>query len=298
MDRIKTSDLWRKYERDCIARNLSPKTIRSYEWAVHPFPEYWPTQDELQDAFISADCGFAAESKRNRVRAARTFTKWVAENFGLPDPAAEIPMPKKEDNPRRIFTPFEFSMIWQACRRQIDKSFVIVLFGTGIRIGELPQRRSQVNRGSMMVTGKTGRRQVPITQDVQRALDVIGNDTHIWVSPRGPMTLEGMHSMWDRIVIRAGITGAKRGPHTARHTFATTYLQNGAPLAVVQLQLGHKDMKSTAAYLHPTWAFQVATLEEKSPLRRGLADPASVGIDEIVDPKLDRGGSRDELSPG
>ena len=52
----------------------------------------------------------------------------------------------------------------------------------------------------------------------------------------------------------ARVTSIKRkGPHTLRHTFATTMLNNDAELGVVKELLGHEKLATTEVYTHVTF---------------------------------------------
>jgi integrase len=62
----------------------------------------------------------------------------------------------------------------------------------------------------------------------------------------------------------AGIT-KRVGPHTFRHSFATSLLEDGYDIRTVQELLGHRDIRTTMTYLH---VMNRGALGVKSPMDR------------------------------
>ena len=75
-------------------------------------------------------------------------------------------------------------------------------------------------------------------------------DPAVFVTIRRPyrrMTPHTMYSEIIRVVKRSGLTGHIT-PHSLRHTFATTLLENGADITVIQSILGHSKLITTQRY--------------------------------------------------
>jgi integrase/recombinase XerD len=63
------------------------------------------------------------------------------------------------------------------------------------------------------------------------------------------VSVGGVQRVVRRVVQRAGL-GKAISLHTLRHSYATHLLEAGCDLLTIQRLLGHKDLKTTARYLH------------------------------------------------
>lgn len=148
-------------------------------------------------------------------------------------------------------------------RRLRDDAVLELLYGSGIRVGELCGLRVDaldLGSGAVSVWGKGSKeRRVPLSAPAVAAL-------RAWLAVRGevvsatagaavfgnergnPLTPRDVRRIVDRRTAAAG--GRPTHPHALRHTFATHLLDGGADLRAVQELLGHADVSTTQRYTH------------------------------------------------
>lgn len=143
-----------------------------------------------------------------------------------------------------------------------------LLFSCGLRASELIEmtiKDIQLEREQILIHGKGHKdRYVPLHQklidDMKHYLTFIrplllakGQGSFIdrvFINYKGsPLTVRGLQIILKKIIIDSGET-YKIHPHMLRHAFATTLLNHGADLRVVQELLGHSHLKSTQIYTH------------------------------------------------
>jgi len=158
-------------------------------------------------------------------------------------------------------------------RKQRDIAIVELLFGAGLRVGELSglsDERVDMDAGSIRIHGKGSReRLVPIVSDELRAALTVHAQTRPATGVPQPLFLNrgGTRSLSEdsirrvirRIAREAGL--GKVTPHMFRHTFATLLLDRGMDLRVIQRLLGHSSIVTTTIYAQVSERSQRRALE-------------------------------------
>jgi site-specific recombinase XerD len=148
-------------------------------------------------------------------------------------------------------------------RRLRDRAIVLLLARLGLRAGDIAQLRLtdiDWHNGTLQVTGK-GRYQVrlPLPQDVGDALlhyvecrPTYSKTDHVFLRNNAPCrpfeSGDGVSSVVEHALQRAGIETTAKGAHLLRHTAATEMLRNGVPLDQAGLVLRHRSIDMTAYY--------------------------------------------------
>ena len=143
-----------------------------------------------------------------------------------------------------------------------DHSILMLLYNTGLRVGELcalsrdDVRLPAEGWGALQVVGK-GRRlhRLPINRPAADALlaylaDRDDAEPALFLNRSGDrFSVRGIALLVNRYLQAAGITD-RSGPHVLRHTFATHALRARPKLRAVQELLGHAWVTTTQRYTH------------------------------------------------
>lgn len=276
-DRAKTDYL--RYVR--LSRNLSPKTLASYQGYLDKFGSYLREAQitkveaitleavlDFQESLRLKDQAVSAQTANYYLIAIRNLLKYLLShnhNVLAPD---RIELAKVAPRLLQPIEPEEFdqlldSLTDKATTSKRDRAIIRVLFSTGVRVSELVNlKRSQISlkRGEAAVLGKGGKRRlVFFSPQAIDALEYYWQERHddnpyAFASPRStekPITVRSVQRLITQLTKVSGLT-KKVTPHQLRHAFATQLLRQGADLRSVQALLGHSSLNTTQIYTHVT----------------------------------------------
>jgi len=152
-----------------------------------------------------------------------------------------------------------------------DTALLTLLYSTGCRVSEIASLRlSDINPDgtSAIVTGKGNKeRTVFFSKAAREALsgymaerksclmrhqEESAAHKSLFISKRGkPLSVRGIQFILARYSDSAGAQG-HLSPHALRHSFATTLVNRGADIRIVQELLGHASISTTQRYTHVT----------------------------------------------
>jgi site-specific recombinase XerD len=260
---------------------VAPRTVEAYRRDLVGFAE-WAQRGDITgpdgvDRLVLrryvahlATRRYAKRSIARKASALRRYFGWAARR-GLvaTDPSTNLSAPRGDGRLPRVLRQDELTALLDdptpragddPRRRARDDAVLELLYGSGIRVGELCALSVgdlDLRRGRATVWGKGGKqRTVPLSEPAVAALRqwigparneaVVDRGTDaLFVNQRGhPLTPRDVRRILDR---RAP---SPTHPHALRHTFATHLLDGGADLRAVQELLGHADLATTQRYTH------------------------------------------------
>ena len=236
------------------SRLLSKSTIDTYEWALTKMAEMYPeelpqTKDEVQRLFIEIN-GLSPASMRTIWHRLRIFWGWAEREGICANIMSDVSVPVMRRKLPRILSSPEITHLLRSTNGQREYAILAVLLDTGMRVGELASMtRDKVGPDGILVSGKTGDRIVPISQNVLELLEEQGDERGLWIGCQGKLTGWGLQQIVRRIMRNAGFKPPKIGPHTLRHTFGVQYIINGGDVFSLQRIMGHQRLTTTMVYV-------------------------------------------------
>ncbi len=272
-------------------RNYSPHTVLAYQDDLGQFGEFLErgasarkkraladvSQGDVR-AFLGHlfDRGLSKKSTARKLASIRSFFKFLVRRAVVSaNPAAGIATPKiPRILPSFLDEPAVTKMMTlpdvSTALGKRDRAILELLYGTGIRLGELiglNVDQMDLRQGTLRVLGKGSKvRVVPVGKMAREAVERYGEARpSLLGASKGAgdrsalfLTSHGkrMYPKGVYIVVTKYIGGVseleKKSPHVLRHTFATHLLNRGADIRAVKELLGHESLSTTQLYTHVT----------------------------------------------
>lgn len=268
-------------------KNYSNNTIISYLKDIKDFADFIE-REELADSLLDVTRqrlgrhfisyldtkGYAKKSIARKISSLRTFYNYLVENKQIEvNIFKSIETPKLPKKLPKIISDNEIEILFKAIDRYKPLGFrnyvlLEMLFSCGLRSSEVVNmtiKDIRIERSQILIHGKGGKdRYVPLhekmiadlkhyltyTRPVLLAKGSNAEEIKVFINYKGSsLTSRGLQVILKQIIKNAGET-YKIYPHMLRHAFATTLLNHGADLRVVQELLGHKHLRSTQIYTH------------------------------------------------
>ncbi len=274
---MKTELALREFIASRIAANLSKATISWYEDRLHPFAEACPTlprRPEPIECFLATVHG-SPETRWDVYRALKTFLKFIGSRHRLPNPMDAIKPPRRPKTLMPTLESGEMMRLLHSAESPRDRAILTLIMDNGVRAGEVCSLlKHNIKQETVVVHGKTGWREVPISDETRRLLLQIAAtrmDDHVFHGHKGPITRHLIYAIVRRHMEKAGIKGPKMGPHRIRHAFGKNYLVEGGDLRSLQEIMGHADIKTTEKYASLNLTDIIKKHRKFSPLRAAHA---------------------------
>lgn len=254
-----------------VTKNRSPHTISTYEHCLIRFSSHIG-DDEDCESITMADLqsfrvhvhslGVTVQTQYHHLSAVRSLFRYM-QKHDIPCLSPDrIELPKLPVHAVEFLSEEEIRRLFSACKQPRDRALCQVLYCTGLRVSELcslDKSDIDIEARRFSVKGKGQKmRIIFLTMDAAACL------RNYWRkrrddSPAAFVSLNTGKRLGRNEVGRVIRESAKRArikkkvtPHTLRHSFATTLLQNGADIRTVQVMLGHSSIATTQIYTHIT----------------------------------------------
>lgn len=272
-------------------KNYSNYTIISYRSDLIQFFNYLKLYRILKDDKIEyvdrsvmrkyivylKKSDYSARSISRKISTVRSFFKFcLREGIIKVNPTINLITPKiNKKLPYFLYLQEVNKLIETPLKNTIfgirDRAILELLYGTGIRVGELVNLNIcniDLYEKTIIVFGKGSKERIlplgnPSIRAIQEYLTsrnlfekkifVNKNDLEALFLNRlgGRLTTRSIRRIIIKYMKMAGLN-KKISPHVLRHSFATHLLEGGADLRSVQELLGHKSLSTTQIYTHIT----------------------------------------------
>ena len=276
---MRTQDAIQSFLNNRRAKNLTQKTIQWYREELRRFANSYPelpTNPEPIETFLAEVRG-SPETKHAYFRAIKTFYHFISERYDFPNPMKQVKPPRCPRKVMPTLEPYEVMTLLNSATTLRDRTLLTLFIDTGARTSEIAHLRKQDIKGdTILVNGKTGGREIPISDETRRLLLALivadGKSEFVFPGRYGlPLTRYGASLIIRKLMKKAGIQGPKLGPQRIRHAFGKNFLVNGGDLRSLQQIMGHTNLTTTEKYSSLNLTDTITKHHKFTPLRSAHA---------------------------
>jgi integrase/recombinase XerD len=256
----------KKYESYLRLSNFSIRCVRSYVSTLKYFLEYCKkhyNEKSIDQQMVSEyllmrlNKGLSWSAINCDYSSLRKYFKNVAD---IEWDLKKLPRPRKEKILPTIFSQEQVQKIIESANTYKQQIFITFLYGTGMRLSEginvkfedidADRLQIKVNKGK---GGKDRMVQVPIelVQLLREYYLLVKPEKYLFNGIRKGHPYSPRAAQHALKIAKSNCKVMQKGSiHTIRHCYATHHLELGTDLVFLQEQLGHKNLKTTAKYIH------------------------------------------------
>lgn len=250
----KTLHAWRQWQ---TAQGLSERTIKERAGVLSALVERCGVPPmEIQASHIIGFLGRSTITKVTKATyyvALKAYFVWlIRSEQRMDDPTQKVPAPKRTVAIPRPISTEQLAETLRSANRPRTRMMILLAAFAGLRVHEIAKIRGEdIDRygATLTVTGKGNRtHRLPLNPDLLAAMEgwpQFGYWFPNYSVERGPVNPSAVGMSIRRTMERAGVHATA---HQLRHWYATSLLDNGADIRIVQELMRHATLATTQIY--------------------------------------------------
>ena len=261
--------LIKKMKEDMNMRNFSKYTYDSYLGKTRDIIRYYGekqleevTTEELREFLLK----YLKEERKLSDRSINYYNSVIRFIYEVTLDKLinkkQLPMRKKKKTLYKVLTKEELSTFFNMCDNFKFKTIFMLVYGSGLRIGEVANLRVEdIDSKNMRIFVRAGKgnkerytilpkQSLEMLREYWRKYRQHKRRGRIFLSESGKAITVGVIREHFRKYRKKAKINEKATLHTLRHNFATDLIERGATLIQVKELMGHSNIRNTMEYVH------------------------------------------------